>query len=132
MTANIRQHITPRHRPDTKRQSWRPSRSFLQYGRINSATLSLGFAIVAIIGVAFLSFFYLGQVVSTASQGTDIQELEAKIVELKEQRKELELEGAGLRSIQTIENQVPELNLVATDKVTYIDSGQGKVARIDN
>lgn len=80
--------------------------------------------------VASLSFFYLGQVLGTASQGSDIQDLEDNIVELREQQKELEIESAQLRSIQTIEDRVNDLNLVTTDRVTYMIDPIGKVASI--
>lgn len=47
---------------------------------------------------------------------------------LQERQKELELEGARLRSIQTVEQQVEKLNLVASEDVAYLAADTGKVA----
>jgi hypothetical protein len=79
-----------------------------------------------------LGFFYLGQVLGTASQGSDIQKLEEQIVELKEQQREVELEGARLRSIDTIEERVNQLNLVSTSKVTFLKTSPDKVAALSD
>ena len=91
-----------------------------QSGSINSTTISLAFGLFIILSISFLGFFYLGQVLNTASQGSDIQQLEERIVELKEKQRQVELEGAQLRSIDNIENRVQDLNLVATGKVTFL------------
>ena len=131
MTANITQNVVARSRNDHSLPAWKPSKKY-QAGKISSATLTLTLGVIIVMSVAFLSFFYLGQVLGTASQGSDIADLEENIVHLREQQKELELEGAQLRSIQTIEDRVQELNLVATDKVTYLDNQEGRVATIAN
>jgi hypothetical protein len=92
--------------------------------------MSLG--LIALLTVALLGFFYLQQVMSTASQGTDIHALESKIVDLKEKQRQLELEGAQLRSLKTIEGNVQQLNLVTTDKVAYLTAPTDKVALSDS
>lgn len=144
MTANIRQHVIQRQRqpiksfysarPTGRRQAGQPRRQAgqprRQAGNINSATTTLALGIVIIISAAFLSFFYLNQVVGTASQNTDIQDMEKQISELREKQRELELEGAHLRSIKTIEQQVKQLNLVTTDKVTYLVPRSDHVAAL--
>ncbi len=86
------------------------------------------FGLIAILMVGLLGFFYLQQVVNTASQGTDVRELESNIVELRERQRQLELEGAELRSLQVVEERVKQLNLVSTDKVTYLAPVQDRVA----
>jgi hypothetical protein len=78
--------------------------------------------------VTFLSLFYLQQVLGTASQGSDIRGLEGRIMELRERQRSLELEGAELRSIRTIENHIPQLNLVLTDRVSYLAQPGDRVA----
>ncbi len=102
-----------------------------QSGSINSTTVSLVFGLLIIISISCLGFFYLGQVLNTASQGSDIQQLEEKIVELKEKQRQVELEGAQLRSIDNIENRVHDLNLVATSKVTFLNPAVDKVAALN-
>lgn len=91
-----------------------------QRGSINPTTTVLTLGIIVITSIAFLSFFYLGQVQSTAAQGTDIQALEEQIQQLRERQRNLELEGAQLRSIQTIEDKAQKLNLITTDQFTYL------------
>jgi hypothetical protein len=73
-------------------------------------------------------FLYLQQILHTASNGTDIQALEKRINELKNEERALKLEGARLRSIQTVEERVKELNLVPTDHVTYLKTAPNRLA----
>src|SRR3989338_8998493 len=114
MTANIQQHITSRH---AKKAVF--SKRF-QRGSVDHTTAALMFGIAAVAIVGMLGFFYLQQVVHTASQGTDVHQLEASISDLKEKQRKLELEGAQLRSLKNIEGDMQELNLVPTDKVSYL------------
>ncbi|MFH1353666.1 MAG: hypothetical protein ABIH36_00040 [bacterium] len=101
------QNITPRH-------------SVSQRGSISPTTTALTLGIVVIASIAFLSFFYLGQVQSTAARGTDVQALEEQLQQLRERQRNLELEGAQLRSIQAIEEKAFKLNLIATDQFAYL------------
>lgn len=114
MTANIQQRITPRH----ARRTLMGSR--FQRGSVDHTTAALMFGLSAVAIVGMLGFFYLQQVVHTASQGTDIHQLEASLSELKEKQHTLELEGAQLRSLKNIEGDAQDLNLVPTDKVSYL------------
>lgn len=85
---------------------------------------------LALAVVSLLGFFYLQQVFGTAAQGSDIQRLEASLVELKEQQRALELEGADVRSLQSVQQRVRELNLVDVDRVAYLAPMPGHVARL--
>jgi hypothetical protein len=78
------------------------------------------FALVALLSLSGLGFFYLQQVFGTASHGVDIQSLETELLELKEEQRKLELEGAQLRSIQAVEERVQQLNLAPVDQVAYL------------
>lgn len=118
MTANINQHVTLRYR--------RP----LQRGRITHATLTAAFGVSTLVVIALLGFFYLQQVLHTASEGTDVHTLEAQLLELKQHQRELELEGANLRSLQTVEDHVQKLNLGPTSHVTYLTPTPDHVAAI--
>lgn len=108
MTAKISQHVVPRH-----------SRS-PQRGSITPTTLTAAFGVGTLVIIALLGFFYLQQVLHTASQGTDVHDLESKLIELKREQQRLELEGAQLRSLQTVEERVKKFNLAPTDRVTYL------------
>lgn len=127
MTANIQQHVIPRRRTSSvptvgRQQSWnQPQRArMLQQGSVTQSTITISFAVMLLISIMTLGFFYLQQVFSTASHGTGIQALEQEMVQLREQQKELELQGAQLRSIQSVEQRVDELNLVAAEEVAYL------------
>ncbi|MEK7556703.1 MAG: hypothetical protein AAB538_01880 [Patescibacteria group bacterium] len=91
-----------------------------QRGSINSSTLTLTFGVGTLVIITLLGFFYLQQVLHTASQGTDVHELESKLIELKREQQKLELEGAQLRSLQTVEERIKKFNLAPTDRVTYL------------
>ncbi len=95
---------------------------YRQRGSISAAATALSLGLIAITSLAALAFFYLGQVQSTAAQGTDINELEGRLRELRERQRELELEGARLRSIQTIEEEAKKLNLTTADQFAYMSA----------
>ena len=135
MTAKISQQVVPRRkkavgvtRAQSSGVSQRVRGNIMQRGSINSSAFSLALGCIALVSVALLGFFYLQQVVNTASEGTDIHELESTIVGLKEKQKELELQGAQLRSLQAVEESVDKLNLVQTNKVSYLAVPDGHVA----
>ena len=123
MTANISQHVTPRHR--AKRGVWRTQR-----GSVNQATITVTAGMIALVVVGMLGFFYLRQVVGTASQGTNIHDLEMQLGDLKERQRQLELEGAQLRSLQAVEEQVQDLNLVEAERVSYLAAEEDRVATV--
>ncbi len=136
MTPNIKQQVVPRSRNTfrgasiSRQQSFfsYSNRRFLQMGNSNHATVTITFGVLALLLVGSLGFFYLQQVVGTASEGSDIRAIEAKLGDMKERQKELELEGAQLRSLQAVGEHVNDLNLVTTDKVSYLASTTERVA----
>jgi len=131
MSPTIRQHVVPRRSPNNfSRKSWHTANKFTQLGSISGGTITLGLGIAVIVAVASLSFFYLGQVLDTATQGDSVQDLEKRMVELKEKQDELELESAQLRSMQALEGQVEQLNLVTTDEVSYLTLPADRVAAL--
>lgn len=140
MTPKIQQNIIPRNRQTgISRSSWKNSSTrkfvngahthrFYQKGSVDNTTITITFGLTALVIVGMLGFFYLQQVVNTASQGTDVHSLETRIVELKEKQRELELEGAQLRSLQAVGTRIEKLNLVTADKVSYLASTPKQVA----
>ena len=123
MTANIQQNVVPRNRRGQKINS-----AQLQRGNISHATITATFGLLTLVVLSMLGFFYLQQVLGTASQGTDIAELETRLIELKQRQRDLELKGAQLRSLQTVESRVQKLNLVTSNQVTYLSPVTGQVA----
>lgn len=147
MTAHIQQHVIPRQRRGftfshhiSSTGTWqvrplRPAPHWInlprfssQQGSVTQSTITVAFSIVALLVIAGFGFIYLQQVLGTASQGSDVQALESQLVELREQQRQLELEGAQLRSIQAVEQRVERLNLVATDRVAYLVPVPDRVA----
>ena len=137
MTANISQHVIPRlrHSQPTGRQArYRRSaistRRSAQRGSITHTTVTAAFGISTLVVLAFLGFVYLQQVLHTASQGTDVHVLESQLIDLKQKQRELELQGAQLRSLQTVEEHVKELNLAPVNHVTYLNQSPNYVAAL--
>lgn len=135
MTVNIKQHVTPRSQhlaPSTHRftsRRWNARhRLSSQRGSVTQQTITVSFGVICILAVVMLGFVYLRQIFVTASSGSDIQALEMKMLDLKETQKELELEGAKLRSIQSVEEKIKNLSLISTEEVAYLAPQQDKVA----
>lgn len=136
MTAKISQQVVPRQARRLRHWSlaWRPShhsrRLHAQRGNITPNAIGATVGVSALIILATLGFMYLQQVLHTASQGTDIHALETQLIDLKQKKRELELQGANLRSLQTVEERVQRLNLVPTDHVSYLVSAPDHVAAL--
>ncbi len=121
MTANISQHIT-RRRYGVRQKH--------QRGSITHTTITAAFGVSALTILAMLGFFYLQQVLRTASQGTDIHTLESQLIDVKQKQRQLELEGAQLRSLQTVEERVQKLNLAPVNHVSYLNQAPDHVASL--
>ncbi len=114
MTPKITQNVVPRNGRKI------PVFTRSNRGAIDHATAALMLGLSAVTIVGMLGFFYLQQVVQTASQGTDVRQLESKITDLKEKQRVIELKGAELRSLKNVEEDMQKMNLVPTDKVSYL------------
>ena len=122
MTANITQQVVPRR---TQHVSFRTR---WQRGSVTPSTITVAFAVVVSVALGLLSFAYLQQVFSTANQGADVAELKTRLIEISEQQRELELEGAKLRSIDTVEERVQQLNLVESTNHAFLAPDVHRVA----
>lgn len=130
MTAKISQQVVARRRI-TASSSFDFSQTFSQFsqrGSVNHATVTVVFCCVALGIVTLLGFFYLQQVIDTASQGANIHTLQAQVSDLKEQQHALELQGAEIRSLQTVQDRVQKLNLVQSKNVSYLANTSDRVA----
>lgn len=124
MTVKISQHVITRHS-----RGFRTPRAFrAQRGHATPTAVGATIGVSALIILAMLGFMYLQQVLHTASQGTDVHALETRLIDLKQKQRELELEGAHLRSLQTVEERIQRLNLVPTDRVSYLATSPDHVA----
>lgn len=62
---------------------------------------------------------YIRQITTTAASGYDISTLERRAEELRAEETKLQLEAAELQSLQRVEEQLPKLNLIPSEKLTY-------------
>lgn len=129
MTANISQQVVARRTSSFKKSRLSSKNFYLQRGALSAPIATTSLVLIIVVSLTLLSFLYLQQVVHTASHGSNIQELEGKVLELKEAQRDLELEGAQLRSIQNVEDRVKELNLERAESVAYLAPTTGRVAR---
>jgi hypothetical protein len=132
MTSHIQQHVVARPRPHLPRSaSFSHTTFYSQRGNLTHQGVMIGFSLLVLISLSVLGFMYLQQVLETASRGNEMQALEDTLTELRTKQRSLELEGAELRSLHTIETKVNSLQLVATDRVAYLGVDSGKVAYAD-
>lgn len=128
----MNQQVTPRHRATTRKFSLSGKKQSVSYGfqrgSVDHSTITIAAGTFALLLVGLIGFFYLNQVVGTASQGTDVHELEQELSELRDAQRKLELEGAQLRSLQTVEERTERLNLVEAGEVSYLAAEDDRVA----
>lgn len=128
MTAHITQQVVSRRRQQIASSKKFFTSHFSERGSVNHGTVTIIFSCLAISIVSLLGFFYLQQVIGTASQGTDIHTLQAQIGSLKEQQRTLELQGAEIRSLQSVQDRVQKLNLVQSNRLSYLSPLPDQVA----
>lgn len=71
---------------------------------------------------------YLVQINLTATKGYEIKDLESKLTKLQDDHKKLNLSYIELQSMSNILEQVPKLNLVATENLEIITPAGSVVA----
>lgn len=64
---------------------------------------------------------YLFQVNDLATKGFEVKEIETKIDDLQEERKNLKLKETELKSMYNLEKEVKDLNLVNCSNISYIE-----------
>jgi len=78
----------------------------------------ISFMVIAL--TLFIGVTYLMQANVSATKGYEIKDLENKVKELKEDNSKLNLKYVELQSMANIIEQVPSLNLVATENIEII------------
>lgn len=68
----------------------------------------------------FFGLMYLLQTSSASTQGYKISDLEKQIRALEQKNQKLEFEIATHRSMKSIQQRLPGVELVAADKVEYV------------
>lgn len=91
----------------------------VQRGSIEvSFTMKIFFLCLA---VSFFGALYLYEINALATKGHEIREAEKRIQELQEESKKLKIKEVELKSMYTIEKSMPELDLVSSSKVFYVE-----------
>ncbi len=73
------------------------------------------------LAVSFFGALYLYEINALATKGHEIKEAEKKIQNLREESKKLKIKEVELKSMYTIEKSMPELRLVSSSRVLYIE-----------
>ncbi len=94
-------------------------------GDARSGFSGLAFFLLAL--VVFSGAFYLYQVNNIAIKGYEIGEFENKIQQLQKDGQKLEIKEVELKSMYNIEKSLPDLNLVSSSAISYIETN-GPVA----
>lgn len=90
--------------------------------RLNNAKKKHRIASFIMAGILIaLSAFYIFVINSIVGGAYELRTLNKKIEELKSQNQFLEIEAAKQRSVSDIRSLVAPLNLVAVDKIEYIN-----------
>lgn len=77
-------------------------------------------SLVAIVSVFLIGAIYLMQINITSTDGYKIKDLEKRINQLQTDNKKLNLAYIELQSMAKVMAEVPNLNLVASDKIEII------------
>ena len=93
-----------------------PENKFWQNIRIDFRSLNIIFISL----IVLTGFLYLFAINQTATSGFEIKGLEARIDQLKQDNKKIELYTAELQSLNRIEMESKSLNMVAVSKYEYL------------
>jgi cell division protein FtsL len=108
-----------------KHKRSRKTRNFLPRVKVGAASIGLLLAGI----LFFIGLFYLVQINDMATKGHEINALQKKVTELRDQNEKLGAQAAELSSIQNIQKTLQELNLVETNAVKYLRETSTDVAK---
>jgi len=83
---------------------------------------------VIIFFIIFNAIYFVANVNDLSIKGFVLNSQKAKVKELKEENKNLELEITRLSSLSNIEKRAQAMHLVKVDKIDYIEVKDGAVA----
>ncbi|PIZ95704.1 MAG: hypothetical protein COX81_00320 [Candidatus Magasanikbacteria bacterium CG_4_10_14_0_2_um_filter_37_12] len=82
--------------------------------------VSRSFRAILIMLMVVFGVLYLFQTNAVSTKGFDISHLEKQIVELERETRKLDVKIAEYRSINSVQERLSTLNLVATNSVEYL------------
>lgn len=95
-------------------------------GKISSKTssrVSPIFHVLFLVVIMFGGILYLVEVNATSTQGFQIRALEQQVDQLEDIQKELEIRQVAVSSLTVLHEKASELDLVAVERVTALQSG---------
>lgn len=95
----------------------------IDWSRYETATRLFVFGLVVLLGLTYV--FVTNNV---ATGGFALDDLRARVAELKTTNRQLELHAAELTSLSRVESAIHDLSLVQSDAVEYLETGAGAVA----
>lgn len=98
----------------------RKKKRFVQNYRKQFRIGRFAFGLIGIVVLLSLSLFYLSQTNQVTAKGYDISDLEQRKQSLAEEKERLEIEAARLQSIQQIQKDISNTDMVPVQKVNYI------------
>ena len=121
MCRDWKQEQCNHHFPELrkKRNIFRLLFSFMTPKKLSMVIVTLTFVVTGA---------YLMQINITATKGYEIKDLENRLSQLQEDHKKLNLSYIELQSMANILEQVPKLNLVATENLEIIKPADSVVA----
>ncbi len=90
---------------------------------------SASFRTCLVVVVLVFSMLYIYNINNISTKGYKIQKLSSDIVSLQQENRQLNIEVASRSSMQSIENRLNSMNLVAVKHIDYLASVDGVVAR---
>ena len=79
--------------------------------------------------IVFFGLLYLLQTNTVSSKGYQLSDLEAKLLELEREDQKLDVEISKYRSMDYIQERLDNMDMVASDHVTYVHRPDTVVAR---
>ncbi|MFO7806896.1 MAG: hypothetical protein R6V40_00525 [Candidatus Moraniibacteriota bacterium] len=110
---NCRNYCAKREK---KSSDFKKSFSFFDF---SISSKFLFFLLIGLIG--FSGIFYIFQVNKLATMGYTINEKQQTLDDLKQEKRELEIKVAGLRSVYRFENKEELFEMIEPEKISYIE-----------
>jgi hypothetical protein len=121
LARNWGYHIAAKRKTEKSRQFFGARKASENKFQIIRGEVS-GLAILLVIALFFSGAFYLYQVNKIAIQGYETRDFENRIQELQKESQKLKIREVELKSMYNIEKSLPDLNLVSSSAITYIET----------
>ena len=97
--------------------------------KVRKFIVSTSFRVMLVVFIAFFGFLYVWQTNSVSTKGYAITDIEGQIRELNRENRSLQVKIAKNRSMQSIEERLDDMNLVAVNDIDYLTDVGNTVAQ---